>query len=80
MDASSPAALSRTLVEERDRAFLFRDLATLRSDIPLFDSVEALRWTGPTPAFAPLASRLDRAKVIPRVREGRIAHPIAESR
>ena len=52
-------ALSRTLIRDRELAFLFRDLATLRTDIPLFESVEELRWTGPTAAFAPLAARLD---------------------
>ena len=50
-----------TLARERDRAFLFRDLATLRTDLPLFDSVDDLKWNGPTPAFAPLAARLDAA-------------------
>ena len=44
---------------QRDRAFLFRTLATLRTDIPLFDDVEDLRWTGPTERFAPLAARLE---------------------
>src|SRR5262245_6402263 len=61
VNAANAGALARTLAEERDRAFLFRDLATLRADIPLFESVEDLRWNGPTPAFAPLASRLDAA-------------------
>ena len=42
-------------------AFLFRDLATLRTDIPLFDSVDDLRWKGPTPAFPNLVARLDAA-------------------
>ena len=51
-----------TLERERDRALLFRDLATLRTDIPLFESVDELRWKGPTPAFAPLAARFDAAK------------------
>jgi 5'-3' exonuclease len=68
VDATNGAALSRTLAEQRDRAFLFRDLATLRSDIPLFESIEALRWTGPTAAFAPLAARLDQARVDPTPR------------
>jgi 5'-3' exonuclease len=64
VNASNAGALSRTLRQEYQRALLFRDLATLRTDLPLFESVEALRWNGPTPAFAPLAARLDRAKVI----------------
>jgi 5'-3' exonuclease len=61
VNAASPAALARTLIEWRDRAFLFRTLATLRTDIALFNDVEELRWTGPTPAFATLAQRMDEA-------------------
>jgi len=57
--ATSPGALAATFARERERAFLFRDLATLRTDIPLFDSVDDLRWRGPTPAFAPLAAEFD---------------------
>jgi len=55
----SPATLSRVLVRDRARAVLFRTLATLRTDVPLFDDVEQLRWTGPTASFAPLAARLE---------------------
>jgi len=40
---------------------LFRTLATLRTDIPLFEDVQQLRWKGPTSAFAALAARLDAA-------------------
>jgi 5'-3' exonuclease len=61
VNASSPAALARTLARDRHLAFLFRDLATLRTDIPVFDSVEDLRWRGPMPEFPPLAARLDAA-------------------
>jgi 5'-3' exonuclease len=57
----NPGALAATLVRERERARLFRELARLRTDVVLFDSVDDLRWNGPTPAFAPLASRLDAA-------------------
>jgi 5'-3' exonuclease len=46
VNAAKPGALAYTLDQQRDRAFLFRDLATLRSDIPLFDSVEGLQWKG----------------------------------
>jgi len=56
---TSPRALAQSLHEQRDLAFLFRNLATLRIDIPLFDSVEQLRWQGPTAGFPPLAERLD---------------------
>ena len=59
VNASNAGALARTLVERRDRALLFRDLATLRTDFRLFHSVEELRWTGPTPAFAALAAQFE---------------------
>jgi 5'-3' exonuclease len=55
VNAANPAALARILAVERDRAFLFRDLATLRTDIPLFESVDELRWT--SAASSSLASR-----------------------
>jgi len=58
---TSPAKLAAVLGDQRDRAILFRTLATLRGDIPLFDSVDQLQWPGPTPAFSALAQRLDGA-------------------
>jgi 5'-3' exonuclease len=61
VNVASPGALALTLARERDRAFLFRDLATLRTDLSLVDSVDDLKWNGPTPAFAPLAARFDAA-------------------
>ena len=59
VNASSPARLAETLARDRKLAFLFRDLATLRTDVPVFDTVEDLHWTGPTDRFAALAARLD---------------------
>jgi 5'-3' exonuclease len=59
VDVVNPLALAETLRRDRERAFLFRDLATLRVDIPLFQSVDDLRWLGATAAFPPLAARLD---------------------
>jgi 5'-3' exonuclease len=61
VNVASPAALALTLARERDLAYLFRNLATLRSDLKLIESAEDLRWRGPTPAFGPLAARLDAA-------------------
>ena len=54
-------ALADTLSRERCNAVLFRTLATLRTDISLFDGVDQLRWNGPTDSFDALAARLDAA-------------------
>jgi 5'-3' exonuclease len=51
--------LAGILETGRDLALLFRKLATLRTDIALFDSVDELRWSGPRADFPALAARLD---------------------
>jgi 5'-3' exonuclease len=61
VNAANASALAETLARERERVLLFRTLATLRSDILLFDNVDQLRWNGPTPGFDALAGRLDAA-------------------
>ncbi len=61
VNAANASSLADTLCREKDRAMLFRTLATLRSDIALFDDVDQLRWDGPTPVFDSLAARLDAA-------------------
>jgi 5'-3' exonuclease len=61
VNAANAATLAATFLRDREQAFLFRDLATLRSDIPLFESVDELEWRGPTPGFARLAAGLDKA-------------------
>jgi len=61
VNASRAGALAVTLRENRDLALLFRDLATLRTYVPVFDSVDELEWKGPTPAFAAVKARLDGA-------------------
>jgi 5'-3' exonuclease len=58
VNAANAGALAITLAREWDRALLFRDLATLRTHLPLFDDVESLRWGGPTADFALLIQRL----------------------
>jgi len=50
--------LATTLAEQRERAMLFRELATLRADAPIGTDVDALRWTGPRAEFASWAKRL----------------------
>ncbi|HXK60346.1 MAG TPA: 5'-3' exonuclease H3TH domain-containing protein [Acidobacteriota bacterium] len=43
--------LASSLFRSWDAAMLFRTLATLRLDVPVFSSVDELRWTGPEPRF-----------------------------
>jgi 5'-3' exonuclease len=62
VDIMNPAKLSATLRSEWDDALLFRKLATLRTDITLFESVDQLRWNGPNETFDELAARLDGAQ------------------
>src|SRR5438094_291775 len=57
----------------RARALLFKKLATLRTDAPLFRSVDALRWNGPTDAFASFAARIDVPRLVDRVAKVRVA-------
>jgi 5'-3' exonuclease len=66
VNVASASTLAATLARERERVMLFRTLATLRTDIPLFEDVDQLRWNGPTPAFDSIAARLDTAVTEPR--------------
>ena len=66
VNANNAAALALTFQRDRALAFLFRDLATLRTNIPVFESVDQLAWNGPTERFAPLARRFDAATTVKR--------------
>jgi 5'-3' exonuclease len=71
VDVANAGSLAATLARDRENAFLFRTLATLRSDIQLFDSVDALEWRGPTPEFADFGARLDAAQADNSTRRSR---------
>ena len=71
VNAVGASTLAATLSRDWERAQLFRVLATLRTDIALFDDVDQLRWNGPTPAFPALAARLDAAVTESGRRSGR---------
>ena len=53
------AKLARTLADQREQALLFRDLATLRVTLPVFNSVNELEWVGPRPVFFDVCARLN---------------------
>jgi 5'-3' exonuclease len=52
--------------EKRDLALRFKELATLRADAPLFESVDAIEWRGPTQAFGAWAERSGDPKLAER--------------
>jgi 5'-3' exonuclease len=64
---NSPTLAGR-LRAEREQAYLFRDLATLRRDPALLPDIEELRWTGPTESFAEVANRLESPQLAGRAR------------
>jgi 5'-3' exonuclease len=57
---------SNVLGEQRDLALLFKKLATLRIDAPLFNKVETLRWRGATPAFAAWTRKMKAPQLMKR--------------
>jgi 5'-3' exonuclease len=54
--------------ERREQALLFKTLATLRIDAPLFESVDELRWRGPRADFAACAAEIGDARLLKRAR------------
>ena len=54
---------------ERERVLLFKKLATLRTDAPLFNDVGDLRWRGATASFASTAEKIGDTRLAARVRE-----------
>jgi len=57
---------SSVLGEERERVLLFKHLATLRTDAPLFDNVDSLEWKGPTERFAACVERMGDSRLLAR--------------
>src|SRR2546430_2709161 len=57
---------SNVLGEQRDLALLFKNLATLRTDAPLFKKIETLRWRGATPGFPAWADRMKAPRLLER--------------
>jgi 5'-3' exonuclease len=54
------------LGERREQALLFKNLATLRADAPLYREVEALRWRGPREGFTAVAQQLGEERLAAR--------------
>ena len=61
-------SLSESLFNAWSDALLFRTLATLRLDVPVFDTVEDLRWKGPRPNFEEYCRQMKSSDLLVRVR------------
>jgi 5'-3' exonuclease len=59
------------LGERRDLALLFKQLATLKTDAPLFRNVDELRWRGATDAFASWTQRMGAPRLLERCLKAR---------
>lgn len=56
----------KVLAEKRDLALLFKDLATLRTDPPVFKNVDELQWKGPTKSFAKFTEKMNEPRLLER--------------
>ncbi len=63
----------QALGARRDLALLFKKLATLRTDAPLFKDVDELQWHGPTGSFSACAERIGAAPVLARAQKASTA-------
>ncbi len=63
----SARSLSESLFNAWNDALLFRTLATLRRDVPVFDTVDDLRWRGPRPNFEEHCERMRSPDLLRRV-------------
>ncbi len=70
---------SNILGDQRDLALLFKNLATLRTDAPLFKKVETLRWRGATPAFAAWAERMKAPRLLERCDRVKLRHAASKA-
>ena len=55
--------------ENRRLALLCKELAILKTDAPLFDDVDELRWRGATPEFPAVAEKIGSARLLTKVRK-----------
>jgi len=59
------------LGDQREVAVLFKKLATLITDAPLFRDVDELEWRGPTDGFAAWTEAIGDARLLERCRKVR---------
>jgi len=59
----------QVLGERHERALLFKTLATLRTDAPLFTDVDELQWRGPTERFSDYSEQMGAPRLLPRAKK-----------
>jgi len=59
---------SEILDSQRELALLFKDLATLRTDLPLFKGIDEIRWRGPASSFAAVTEKIGEVRLATRIR------------
>jgi 5'-3' exonuclease len=65
--------LAKSLFESWDDAMLFRVLATLRTEVPVFETVDELRWDGPRAEFERRCVEMGSAELFGRAMSARVA-------
>jgi hypothetical protein len=55
--------------EKRGLAVLFKELATLKTDAPLFEDVDELQWRGATPEFEAVTKKIENPRLLMKVRK-----------
>jgi 5'-3' exonuclease len=61
------ASLGVSLRDHREQALLFRQLATLRTDVPLAETLDDLEWKGARPQLKELCAELNDTSIAERV-------------
>jgi len=67
MKVRGAKTLAANLEAQREDAALYKTLATLRTDVAPAQSLEDLRWTGPSAELSAMAERLGATEVVARV-------------
>jgi 5'-3' exonuclease len=57
------------LGERQALALRFKELATLKADLPLFANIDELQWRGPTDRFTEVAAKVGDARLLERCRK-----------
>src|SRR5256884_7830995 len=65
---------SEILDSQRELALLFKDLATLRTDLPLFKGIDEIRWRGPASSFAAVAEKIGEIRLATRITKLATSH------